>query len=360
MMKFTRCVSCLLPNTKPDLFIHDDGECSACKSYKARTETNWEQRKHDIELLLERGKNSSGYDCIVPSSGGKDSTYQVARLLELGARPLVVTATTCHLTPIGRANIDNLARYATTIEVSPNKEVRKKLNQLGLKLIGEISWPEHSSIFTVPFRMAKSLGIPLVFYGENPQREYGGPIGSDMALQMTRRWVSEFGGFLGLRPDDFVGQMGITDKDMNDYRFPQDLGNVEAHFLGQYFPWDSRENAKVAIGMGMRYELPGPMNWWPWENQDNAQTCIHDRVMWLKYGFGRMCSQLSVDIRHGIIDRQSALDILNQREHLFPWVYCGLTFKEICEGFDMEMDEVIATMEKFRNKDIHVSGSDHS
>jgi hypothetical protein len=41
----------------------------------------------------------------------------VLTLIELmGAKPLVVTAVTCHLTPIGRANIDNLARYATTIE----------------------------------------------------------------------------------------------------------------------------------------------------------------------------------------------------------------------------------------------------
>lgn len=342
-----RCVTCLLPDTKPDLHFDEHGECSACRSFKSRPSIDWASRRHDLSLLLERGKNSTGYDCIVPSSGGKDSTYQVLKLISMGARPLVVTATTCHLTELGRKNIDNLAQYATTIEVSPNKDIRKSLNQLSLKRVGDISWPEHASIFTTPFRMAKALGIPLVFYGENPQREYGGPVGSEQAMQMTKRWVSEFGGFLGLRPDDFVGSSGITSEDMNDYRFPSELGTVEAHFLGQYFPWDSHHNAEVAIGAGMQYALPGEMNWWPWENLDNWQTCIHDLVMYHKYGFGRMCSQLSVDIRNGRIHREDALQILDQRESIFPWEYCGIYFEDGCEALEMEVPEVIEIMEGF-------------
>lgn len=342
-----RCRTCLLPDSKPDLHFDDSGECSACRSFKSRPSINWEARKSDLSLLLERGKNDSGYDCIVPSSGGKDSTYQVMRLLEMGARPLVVTATTCHLTALGRANIDNLARHATTIEVSPNKEVRKKLNRLGLELVGDISWPEHASIFTVPFRMAKQLGIPLVFYGENPQAEYGGPVGSERAMMMTRRWVSEFGGFLGLRPDDFVGLMGITNQDMMDYRFPQETGTVEAHFLGQYFQWDSHHNAEVAIAAGMQYALPGKANWWPWENLDNWQTCIHDLVMLYKYGFGRACSQLSVDVRHGKIPREWALDILKQKERIFPDMYCGIAFEDGCLAMGMEREEVLSVMCRF-------------
>jgi hypothetical protein len=78
------------------------------------------------------------YDCIVPSSGGKDSHYQALMLIELGARPLVVTATTCQLTPIGRQNIDNLALHCTTVELTPNRSVRAKLNRLGLQLVGDI------------------------------------------------------------------------------------------------------------------------------------------------------------------------------------------------------------------------------
>ena len=49
------------------------------------------------------GSDGSNWDCIVPVSGGKDSTYQVIRMLQLGLNPLCVTATTCDLSAIGRA-----------------------------------------------------------------------------------------------------------------------------------------------------------------------------------------------------------------------------------------------------------------
>src|SRR3990167_804802 len=122
MMKLQRCSQCLIPSTRPDTeFV--DGVCSACLAYGERRETDWEARYQQLLDLLEQHRGGE-YDCIVASSGGKDSHYIVMKLIELGARPLIVTATTCHLTEIGRANIDNLCRYATTIEYSPNKRVR--------------------------------------------------------------------------------------------------------------------------------------------------------------------------------------------------------------------------------------------
>jgi hypothetical protein len=82
---------------------------------------------------------------------------------------------------VGRANIDNLARYARTIEVVPNMTVRAKLNRLGLELVGDISWPEHAAIFSTPFHVARDTGHTLLMYGENPQDQYGGPLGSEAA-----------------------------------------------------------------------------------------------------------------------------------------------------------------------------------
>ena len=137
-----RCKLCLIPDTRPDTHF-EDGICSACRTYQKRLEIDWVKHRQELLDLLERHKGKREFDCIVPSSGGKDSTWQVLTLLGLGAKPLVVTATTCQLTPIGRRNIDNLARHATTIEVSPNKTVRAKLNRLGLELVGDISWCEH-------------------------------------------------------------------------------------------------------------------------------------------------------------------------------------------------------------------------
>ncbi len=350
-----RCKLCVMPDTRPDVPF-TDGVCQACINYQNRPNVDWAERRKQLERLLEDNKNDSGFDCIVPSSGGKDSHYQVLKLIELGARPLVVTATTCHLTEIGRLNIDNLKRYATTIEVSLNTSIRRILNAEALRLVGDISWPEHVSIFTIPFKIAIAMKIPLIFYGENPQDQYGGPHGTEKARLLTHRWRSEFGGFLGLRPSDFVGTKGITAKDMQDYEMPTGHemaeAGIQAHFLGQYLPWDSHENAEVAIAAGMRYELPSLANAWSWENLDNAQTGIHDYFMYRKYGYGRGCAQMSVDIRSGMYSREDALPWVDKYDGAYPIRYSDVPLIEVLRRLAISREEFDEVADQFTNWEI--------
>ena len=348
-----RCKICVIPDTRPDTHF-EDGICSACRSYAKRTEIDWALRHQELLNLLERHKGKREFDCIVPSSGGKDSHYQVLTMIELGVKPLVVTATTCQLTPIGRKNIDNLARYATTIEVSPNKTVRAKLNRLGLEMVGDISWPEHVSIFTTPFNIASRMGIPLIFYGESPQNQYGGPPGSEEAKIMTRRWVSEFGGFLGLRPSDLIGQLGLTERDMQDYMISPSRHktvelfgeDIEAHFLGQYLGWDSDENARLAAAHGMEQKAPMPGQWEA-ENLDNAQTGLHDHMMYRKYGYGRLCAQLSVDVRKGKITREHALESVIYNDGMFPFEYAGVHYTEVLKQIEISDHHLMDIIDKY-------------
>lgn len=347
-MKLVRCSRCVMPNTRPDVPF-TDGVCQACINYANRPAIDWDARKGLLTALLDRHDGR----VIVPSSGGKDSTYQALTLKAMGADVTAVTARTCHLTSIGRANIDNLARHVRTIEVVPNMVVRAKLNRLGLDMVGDISHPEHMAIFSTPFRMAKALGINLLMYGENPQDFLGGPQGSEQAMQMTRRWTSEYGGFLGLRPADFVGLDGITERDMADYEFQADIGNVEAHFLGQYLPWDSRANVEFAAEHGMQQSVPCSANWLRGENEDNAQTGLHDFFGYLKFGYGRGCAQISQDIRSGRVEREDALAWMNHHDGLFPTVYGGVHVDDVLSRIGMTRGALGLCAERFTNKAIH-------
>ena len=111
-MKIKYCKTCILPETKPDLKIYDNGECIACVSYKNRKKINWVSRKQELIKIIEKYKNkkNSQYDCIVPCSGGKDSTCQTLKMIELGLNPLCVTATTDILSDLGRKNIENIKK----------------------------------------------------------------------------------------------------------------------------------------------------------------------------------------------------------------------------------------------------------
>ena len=135
MRSIRYCARCVMPETKPDLFIDGDGVCSACRNYERRGAVDWDRRRQELQAILERyrAKNGENYDCVVPVSGGKDSHFQTIRLLELGMNPLAVTATTDHLSAIGRRNIENLKRQGVDyIEVTTNPVVRRKINRLAL------------------------------------------------------------------------------------------------------------------------------------------------------------------------------------------------------------------------------------
>ncbi|MDZ8056232.1 MAG: hypothetical protein RMX63_32945 [Aulosira sp. ZfuCHP01] len=152
------CTHCVMPETKPDLYIDEQGVCSACRNLEKRQEVNWPARKKELLDILKRyrSKNGSNYDCIIPVSGGKDSHFQVLKILEMGMNPLCVTATTDKLSDIGRRNIENLKNLGLDyIEVTTNPLVRSKINRLALTEIGDISWPEHVTIFTRTYALTQ-------------------------------------------------------------------------------------------------------------------------------------------------------------------------------------------------------------
>jgi len=337
-----------MKNTRPD-HVYQEGVCPACLNAKKKhQEIDWGQREKELHQLLDKFHG----EVLVPSSAGKDSHAQAIILKNMGANVTAVTARTCMLSDVGRKNIDNLSKHVRTIEYTPNMTVRAKLNRLGLELVGDISLAEHYAIFSTPFRASVELGIPLIMYGENSQMEYGGPVGSEIAKEMTQRWTHEFGGFLGVRPKDFIDIEEITAKDMNDYISPpanvMAMNGTEAHFLGAYKKWDSHANAQLAKEYGMIQTKPTEGNWWDFENLDNVSTGLHDYFMWLKYGYSRGTTQISVDIRNGLISREEALEWIEKTEHLFPEYYMGIYYEEVLDHIGMTKERFWETVDEHR------------
>ncbi len=355
-----------MPHTKPDLHIDDDGVCNACRSFEARKQVDWESRKIELLQVVDRyrSKDGSNWDCIVPVSGGKDSTYQVVRMLQLGMNPLCVNATTCDLSDIGRRNLDNLKNLGVdVIEMSPNPRVRAKLNRIGLLQVGDISWPEHVGIFTIPVRAAVEFGVPLIVWGENSQNEYGGPATAAENHVLDRRWLEEFGGLLGMRVSDMVGMDGLTRRDLIPYHYPSDEDLAKAAvtgiFLGYFLPWDGISNALIAQAHGFEtYHKPVEGAMLNYENLDNNLHGIHDYFKFLKFGFSRATDHACLHLRRGRISRQDAIDIVRIHDGKFPWEYLGKRLEDMLERIDMTLEQFISLCDKFTNKKIFKRDAD--
>jgi N-acetyl sugar amidotransferase len=356
----TYCKHCVMPDTKPDLFLDDEGVCNACRSYEKRVEVDWDARRQELLQVLEkyRHRDGSNWDCIVPVSGGKDSTYQVVRMLQLGLNPLCVTSTTCDLSLLGRRNIENLKHLGVDyVEISPNPLVRAKLNRIGLTQVGDISWPEHVGIFTIPVRAAVQFNVPLIVWGENSQNEYGGPAAAAGNNVLNRRWLEEFGGLLGLRVADLVGLEGIESKHLICYTYPSDEElarvGVTGLFLGHYLPWDGLANTLIAQSNGFAtYDKVVEGSMVNYENLDNHQTGIHDYFKFLKFGFGRATDLACLHIRRGRLTRQDGMEAVRRLDGLFPWEYLGKPLDEILRPLEMTVDDFVAICDQFTNKRI--------
>lgn len=359
------CTKCVLPSTKPDLSFNKEGICAACENYANRKTIDWEKKGQEFVDHVSRISSESGsdWDCIIPVSGGKDSTAQVLKILELGFRPLCVTATTCDLTPIGRTNIENIKHLGVDyVEFSPNPIIRKKLNRLGLVEVGDISWPEHVGIFTIPVRTAVNFKVPLIIWGENSQNEYGGPAADAHNNVLSRRWLEEFGGMLGLRVSDLHESFGFSENDLQPYVYPTDQElsqvGVTGLFLGHYFPWDGLSNYILAQAHGFRsYGKVIEGSVVDYENVDNYQTGIHDYFKFLKFGFGRATDIVSINIRRGILTRNQGLTLVKKLDGKFPSVYLGKPLEEILNPIQVSIEEFHEICDRFTNKSLFVADS---
>ncbi len=355
------CKKCLFPQTKPDLYFDDDGICDACHSadrkHGIENAIDWDKRASNFEDLICDFKDRANgwYDCIVPVSGGKDSTWQVYAMKKIhGMNPLAVTFDQFDQTETGEYNLEILKSIGVDhIHFTLNPNVVKKLVKKGFDIVGDPYWVNHVGMFTIPFHIATKFDIPLVVYGENPQLEYGGPEQSRDNMIMDQRWRQEFGGMRGFREEDMVDD-DISISDLRIMKFPKDEDikkvGVTGIFYGYFFKWDAGVHTElIQKELGWK-SLPKPPegSWVDYENCDMKFIDIREHIKFLKYGYGRATDQLNIEIRHNRISRDKAIEIAQE----IDGQYSKTNMKEFCKYIDITEDEFHEKIDSFVNHDI--------
>ena len=144
------CAHCILPDTRPGLEIGADGICSACHAHsRKKAGIDWDARRLAFEQLAAEAKTKTrGYDCVIPVSGGKDSTWQVVKCLEYGLTPLAVTWKTPGRTAIGERNLENLVSLGVDhIDYRINPNVERKFLYQSLTRYAATAIPMHMALF---------------------------------------------------------------------------------------------------------------------------------------------------------------------------------------------------------------------
>ncbi|RMD66546.1 N-acetyl sugar amidotransferase [Candidatus Parcubacteria bacterium] len=350
------CTKCILPSTRPHLQLDAQGVCNACRAHALKAHIDWGARERAFREVVKHAKaRSKGYDCVIPVSGGKDSTWQVVTCLEYGLRPLAVTWKSPARTALGARNLANLISLGVDhIDYQVNPQVEKRFMYEALVRCGDPAIPMHLALFNMPLKIAVALDIPLVVWGENSAFEYGGKEEERHGFRLDAHWVRTYGATHGTTARDWVSE-ALPEAALTPYYGPTaaELAAKEvlAVFLGYYFPWDPATSLAVAQAHGFTPRAEGPKTgYYNYADIDDDFISIHHYLKWYKFGFTRSFDNLSLEIRCGRLTREEAIAILRRRGDETPHD----DIAKFCAFIGITTAQFFEIIEQFRNRDIWI------
>ena len=350
------CSHCLNMSTRPRIEFDERGWCNACQWMEEKRTMDWSAREEELRRLLDTHRSrTGGFDCIVPVSGGKDGSY-VARSLKhrYDMNPLTVTVRPPLSLEIGD---DNLKRFIQSgyphIHVSPDSGVMRQLNKLGFIEKGFPYYGWLTAILTSVIRVALNFEIPLIFYGEDGEVEYGGSTETKnralFDIEYMKRVYLEGGYERVLRRLD-----DVSESDLYFWRFPpeEELAEKELFLTHwSYFePWDSYRNylvAKEHCGLEEQ-EVGNSGTFTNFAQNDQALYALHTYLMYLKFGFGRAIQDAGIEIRRGAMTRDQAVHLARMYDGHYPEEFVPLYL----DYYGMTQEELDSVLDRWVNTDL--------
>ncbi|MFM8453785.1 MAG: N-acetyl sugar amidotransferase [Gammaproteobacteria bacterium] len=351
-MSLKKCNKCGLPETYETLIIGSDGVCNICnQSLYKRESIDWAARHKMLEDLINEYRGKYDYDCIVPFSGGKDSTYTLWYLVtQLKLKPLVVQFDHGFMRDTLKNNNQRTFKKlgVDVLSFSPNWKLVKRLMLEALRRKGDFCWHCHTGIFSYPMHIALKFNVPLVFWGE-PSAEYTAyyHYSDDQIEEVDEERFNKFTN-LGITAEDMYGMIkgdfDLSERDLLPYSYPKlkDLKKLEYRSvcLGSFIPWNVKENFEIIRNhLGWQGEQVEGMPWdiYPYEKIECFMQGTRDYIKYLKRGYSRVTQMTALDARRGDMSLEEAGKLIDQYEGKKPpsldlfLEYVGLTESEFNE-----------------------------
>ena len=327
------CTRCVIPHTSESVTFDRSGVCSVCHQIEYKEQAiDWDTRGQQLDELLERHRGKYDYDCIVPFSGGKDSTYTLWYLVtQKKLKCLVVSFDHGFYRP---RHLENRQRTLKKlgqdfIQFTPNWKLVRKLMYESLRRRGDFCWHCHTGIFSYPMRLAVKLEIPLLMWGE-PTGEYASFYTYDEVEEVNEERFNRFVN-LGITAEDMKGMLDdkVSDfqpdeRDFLPYTYPtkKELRQLkcESLLLGHFIPWDVKRQVEIIkTELGWQGDdVEGVPPEYDYEKVECFMQGVRDYLKFLKRGIGRTNHLVGIDIRNGRLSREEGLALMKQYDGKRP------------------------------------------
>jgi glucosamine--fructose-6-phosphate aminotransferase (isomerizing) len=346
-----RCIRCILPATMPFIRFDERGVCNYCNHYKPR---NKPRPVEEIFKLVEPYRRSTGADCIVPFSGGRDSCYGLHLITkELKLKPITYTYDWGMVTDLGRRNISRMCAQLGVENIIVADDIRVKRENIKKNFIAWLKSPGLGlvSILTAGdkhfFRhvetVKKETEISLNLWGVNP-------------LEVTHFKA----GFLGV-PPDFEEERVYSHGAMKQLRYQwlrfKAMTKSPGYFncslwdtlSGEYYRSFNKKTDYYHIFDYWRWDEKvideTLLNDYEWERAPDTNTtwrigdgtaAIYNYIYYTLAGFTEHDTFRSNQIREGDLTRQQALKIVeDENTPRYP------NIKWYLDAIGMDFDKVI-------------------
>jgi len=367
------CKKCVISNQRPNstvevahvaterkatIYFGDDGICDACQFQEKKIrDIDWDTREKQLVTLCDKYRKTSGYDVVVPGSGGKDSAFTSHILkYKYGMNPLTVTWAPHMYTEIGWKNFDNWIHIGglDNLLFTPNGRLHRHLTKLALTNLLHPFQPFIVGQRIIGPMIAEHFDIQLIMYGEN-QAEYGNNASENARPTMDPKFFS-VDDPLKIR----LGGTSITEiiKDsefsLNDFSpyIPVNSESIardeiNVYYLGYYLKWDPQEcfyyaaehtgfkpNTQRTEGSYSKYS-----------SIDDKVDPFHYFTTLIKFGLGRASYDAAQEIRNSKITRDEGMELVRQYDTEFPSAY----FKEFLEYVALRESDFFKLLDQFRS-----------
>ncbi len=327
--KLQYCTRCCLPETMEGITFDEFGVCTPCRSSEEKMHINWKDKQSELIEILNKFKNKNYYDCILPISGGKDSTFQAYVLDKIyKINSLAVTHGTNWMSLTGRYNLENCINKFNLDHLFflPNRNTINKVAKKSPELIGDACWHCHIGSQTFPIQTAVKWQIPLMIYGESIA-ENDGRGSYKKILTNKEKYYYGLNVSAKVKPEKYVNR-DIKYSEVQIWNYPSEEEMIKSNIvnlhLGDFIFWDEQKQTEFLINQfSWRINDRVENTYKGYKSNECIMAGVHDYLNFIKRGVGRATLHASDDVRRGLIKRDEAVHLIKkydpQRPHALDY-----------------------------------------
>lgn len=351
--RLKRCTRCLLPETFPFILFDHEGVCNYCHHYKPKNLTGSVER---LRELVEPYRSADGKpDCIVPFSGGRDSTYSLHIVKTvLGLHPIAFTYDWGMVTDLARRNIARVCGKLGVENIIVSADIRWKRENIRKNVA---AWLKDPKLGMIPLFMAgdkyffhytnvvkNRTGIRLNIWGINHLENTEFKTGfAGLPPKFDKKRIYSLSKINQIKLLGYVGGSMLKNPGYLNQSLFDSLGSFATRYLApkrdyyhlfDFYRWDEKEITRL-ISDEYKWEraIDTESTW----RIGDGTASFYNYIYYTVAGFSENDTFRSNQIREGAIDRETALKLVEEenrpRYETMRWYLeiIGLDFADVVQ-----------------------------